>query len=73
MDDLRDEKVIEPLLENIKRRNHINLLRRLDDKYFLLEDFIMDDTLPIVSASAMPEPIVEHKYKSCNGIYQGKA
>ena len=27
MDDLRDEKVIEPLLENIKRRNHINLLR----------------------------------------------
>ena len=42
MKDLRDEDVIAPLLENIKKRNHINLLRRLDDKYFLLEDFILD-------------------------------
>jgi predicted Zn-dependent peptidase len=43
MDELKKEDVVEPLLENIKRRNHINLLRQLDDKYFLLEDYVTSD------------------------------
>ena len=43
MRELKKEEVVEPLLENIRRRNHINLLRKLDDKYFLFEDYVMSD------------------------------
>lgn len=41
--DLENVELIKPLLENIKARNHVNLLRQLDDKYFLMEDFVLKD------------------------------
>ena len=43
MKDLKNEKIITPLLENIKERKRLNLLRMLDDKYSLLGDFIVED------------------------------
>ena len=43
MKDLKNDKIITPLLENIKERKRLNLLRMLDDKYSLLGDFIVED------------------------------
>lgn len=43
MKELKNEDVVGELLNNIKRRNHINLLRKSDDKYFLFEDYVMSD------------------------------
>ena len=49
MEDLKNEILISPLLENIKDRKRLNLLRILDDKYALFSDFVisnlgLDDT-----------------------------
>lgn len=43
MNDFKDTEMIEPLLENIKDRKRINVLRKLDDKYLIFEDFIVSD------------------------------
>ena len=43
IEDLKNEELISPLLENIKDRKRVNLLRILDDKYALLSDFIVSD------------------------------
>ena len=43
MSELEDTTVIEALLHNIKERKRINLLRKLDNKYFLFDDFIIHD------------------------------
>ena len=43
MEDLKKENIITPLLENIKDRKRLNLLRMLDDKYALLSDFVISD------------------------------
>ena len=43
MEDLKNEELITPLLENIKERKRLNLLRILDDKFALLGDFIVKD------------------------------
>lgn len=43
INDLKNEKIVAPLLENIKERKRLNLLRMLDDKYSLLGDFIVED------------------------------
>lgn len=43
LEDLKKEEVISPLIENIKKRNKANLLRELDDKYFLIDDFARKD------------------------------
>ena len=40
INDLKDEKLIEPLLNNLKERKRLNLLRALDNKYLLFDDFI---------------------------------
>ena len=43
IDDFKDIELITPLLENIKERNKLNLLRQLDDKYFIFDDFVISD------------------------------
>lgn len=43
MEDFKNESLIEEALHNILERKRINLLRKLDDKYFLFEDFILKD------------------------------
>lgn len=43
INDFKNTEMIEPLLDNIKDRKRINLLRKLDDKYLIFEDFIMSD------------------------------
>ena len=43
MNQFQDESIIEPLLDNIKERKRLNLMRKLDDKYLLFEDFIFSD------------------------------
>jgi len=43
MKELRNEEVIEEALVNIKLRKKKNLLRQLDDKYFIFDDFITSD------------------------------
>ena len=43
IEDLKNEKLITPLLENIKDRKRVNLLRILDDKYALFSDFVISD------------------------------
>lgn len=40
---LKNSNEITPLLENLKERKRQNLLRKLDDKYLILEDFILKD------------------------------
>ena len=47
--DIKNTKLIEPLLDNIKDRKRINLLRKPDDKYAIFGDFVskelgIDDT-----------------------------
>lgn len=49
INDLKNVELIEPLLDNIKDRKRINLLRKLDDKYLIFNDYIVkslgiDDT-----------------------------
>lgn len=41
--EFKNEEVIEEALKNILERKRINLLRKLDDKYYLFEDFILKD------------------------------
>ncbi len=48
--DLQNEEIVTPLLNNIKERKRLDLIRQLDDKYSLFSDFIfadlgIDDTL----------------------------
>lgn len=43
IEDLKNVELVTPLLENIKERKRLNLLRMLDDKFALLSDFIVDD------------------------------
>lgn len=43
IDDLKNIELITPLLENIKERKRLNLLRLLDDKNGLFGDFIVED------------------------------
>ncbi len=43
VNDLKNEELIAPLIENIKDRKRLNLLRILDDKYSLMGDFIVED------------------------------
>lgn len=43
MEDLKNVELITPLIENLKERKRLNLLRMLDDKFALLGDFIVDD------------------------------
>lgn len=38
MEDLKNEKLIEPFLDNIKERRKITMIEKLDDKYALLRD-----------------------------------
>ncbi len=42
IEDLKDEKLIDPLLINLKERKRINLIKSLDDKYFILNEYIQD-------------------------------
>ena len=39
---LKDEKTIEPLLEKIKERRRINLIKSLDNKYSIMNDYIFE-------------------------------
>ena len=53
IEDLKNEELVTPLLENIKERKRLNLLRILDDKYALLSEFVvsnlkLDDTLEVL-------------------------
>lgn len=41
--EFKNEEVIGEALKNILERKRINLLRKLDDKYYLFEDFILKD------------------------------
>ena len=41
--DFKNIELITPLLENIKDRKRINLLRKLDSKFQILDDFMFDD------------------------------
>ena len=41
--DFKNIVLITPLLENIKDRKRINLLRKLDSKFQILDDFMFDD------------------------------
>lgn len=43
MEDLKNIELITPLIENIKERKRLNLLRMLDDKIGLFGDFIVED------------------------------
>ena len=43
MNDLKNVELITPLLDNIKDRKRLNLLRMLDDKLALFGDFIVED------------------------------
>ena len=43
IEDLKNKELVSPLLENIKDRKRLNLLRILDDKYALLSDFVVSD------------------------------
>ena len=43
LEDLKNVELVTPLLENIKERKRLNLLRMLDDKFALLSDFIVQD------------------------------
>ena len=43
MNDLKNVELITPLLNNIKERKRLNLLRMLDDKLGLFGDFIVED------------------------------
>lgn len=43
MNDLKNIELIAPLLENIKERKRLNLLRMLDDKLGLFGDFIVEE------------------------------
>ena len=43
MKDLENEKLVLPLFNNIKERKRIELLRMLDDKYYLFDEFIIRD------------------------------
>ena len=43
IEDLKNVELVTPLLENIKERKRLNLLRMLDDKFALLSDFIVED------------------------------
>ena len=43
IEDLKNKELVSPLLENIKDRKRVNLLRILDDKYALLSDFVVSD------------------------------
>lgn len=43
MEDLRNIELVGPLLDNIKERKRLNLLRMLDDKFALLGDYIVED------------------------------
>ena len=43
LDELKNIKKIRPLLNNIKERKKLNLLRKLDNKYLIFEDFIVSD------------------------------
>lgn len=43
MQEFKNEEVISEALKNILERKRINLLRKLDDKYYLFEDFILKD------------------------------
>ena len=40
MNSLKDEKTIKPLLEKIKERRRINLIKSLDNKYSVMNDYI---------------------------------
>ena len=40
MTSLKDENVITPLLEKIKERRRINLIKNLDNKYSIMNDYI---------------------------------
>ena len=43
IDDFKNTELIAPLLENIKDRKRINLLRKLDSKFQIFDDFIFHD------------------------------
>ena len=43
IEDIQKEDIIDPLFQNIKERKRINLIRKLDNKYLLFEDFILHD------------------------------
>lgn len=40
LESLKDEKIVTPLLEKIKERRRINLIRSLDNKYSIINDII---------------------------------
>ena len=43
VNDFKNTELIAPLLDNIKDRKRINLLRKLDSKYQIFDDFIIHD------------------------------
>ena len=43
INDFKNTELIEPLLKNIKDRKRINLLRKLDSKFQIFDDFIIHD------------------------------
>ena len=43
MQEFKNEELIDEALKNILERKRINLLRKLDDKFYLFEDFILKD------------------------------
>ena len=43
LEDLKDEEMIAPLLQNIKERNRVSLIRILDDKTGLFQDAVIED------------------------------
>ena len=40
MNDLRDKEMIDSLLDRLKERKRISLIKSLDDKFFILNDYI---------------------------------
>ncbi len=43
VDEYKDEELITNALNNIKERKRVDLIRQLDDKFFLFDDFIFSD------------------------------
>ncbi len=60
MEELTSEELISPLLENLKERFRVNLIRRLDEKMILFEDFI-DKELGV-------DELPEEKYEKLKDI-----
>lgn len=43
VEEFKNEKLITESLNNIKERKKVNLIRQLDDKFFLFDDFVFND------------------------------